>query len=1165
MISQKTIDAVQALDIETILKPYVKLSRRGSTLMGCCPFHNERDPSFAVSNGMYYCHSCQKGGNAVGFVMEKEGLSWIQAIEEIAKQNNIPIERIESKLSDEERAKQQERQEILAAIDAVQTFFRDNLRLGVSEDARQAREYAYNRWGEELCAKWGVGYASDSQDFRTWYKSKGFSDELLLKAGILNRPQDRDYTYPVFQRRVTIPVYNSARRIIAYTARTLNPEEPAKYVNSPNTKLFVKSDNLFGINIMARGAKSSPYVIVVEGAPDAMKLHQLGLESAIALMGTSMSDKQLDTLKRYTSALCFIPDADVPKDRVRMPAGVGAVIRNGTNAMRKGFEVTVRELPFHSEPRFRPKTLKEKMADRENLLVEKKMEAKASGMSRKEWTVLSLTEDEIASIPDTIEDGVELSKNDADSYLQTKEMFFDLEEKHFVVWLAEKRFYLAHSLAAKRNVVREVADLLRFIKDKTILDECIEALSQIEGKTKLWRDALSRARAEAVKSKEAKRTERDKEAEKIERLRQCNLTIIDHCFHSYDDEGEPIRLSNFEMELLYHIMDEVNGVRIFSITNKYNETKKIEFRESELCSLTTFQQRVGSIGNYIWRAKIDKLNNVKEYLYRQTESAERVKKLGWDITREFYAFGNGIWYDGEFYPVDDLGIVKLPTNAVYYIPAKSKMYENNLEIYQFERSFVHENRSGLKLHDFASQLIKVFGDNAMVAIGYLLASLFRDVVFKRAHHFPILNLFGEKGTGKTTLATCLQSFFQKVIDPPNLGVTSIPAMNDKMSDAVNSLIVLDEYKNDLDARKIAFLKGLWGGGGQTKKNVNTDGKASQTFISATLALCGQDKPTQDMALFTRVLFLAFHKTSFTKAERDAYDDLVALCNLGNTHLTLELLNHRELFERNFSSVYGAIKAELSKMLENEKIHDRIFGNWIIPLAAFRTLESVIEMPFSYSDLLQVVIRCMRLQNETSQESSEMGDFWDALQGFHTQGRAIDKAHFRIKWHRSFRSTTMKEEMVFAEPTPILYLNRAAVAGLFNGRSSSNATSNRSNWSTILSYLNSHPSCLGLKQDRFIILLANGTPDYNYESVNGSQIKKLKVNRPKALCFNYAMLKQEFGLNLETEVISESDDLGEDPELDTDSSYQNQPHSPKSISPSQPSIFDTQNRKDELPF
>ena len=473
-----------------------------------------------------------------------------------------------------------------------------------------------------------------------------------------------------------------------------------------------------------------------------------------------------------------------------------------------------------------------------------------------------------------------------------------------------------------------------------------------------------------------------------------------------------------------------------------------------------------------------------------------------------------------------MGIVRGINGKSFYIPATSKIYLNNPEIFQFERLMVHENRNGIKLYDYVKRLMEVFGENASVAFCYLLATLFRDIIFRRTRHFPILNLFGEKGTGKTTLATSLQSFFLHGVDPPNLGVTSVPAMNDRVSQAVNTLAVLDEYKNDLDIRKIAYLKGLWGGGGQTKKNTNTDGMAAQTIVTTGVALCGQDKPTQDMALYTRVIFLAFSKTSFNQNEKRAYEDLVSVCNMGLTHLTLEILGHRELFEKNFPEIYSITKRELAAKLENETIHDRIFGNWVIPLATFRTLETVIDVPFSYAELFETAVRGIRNQNELAQESSEIADFWSMLQGFQTSGKCIEKAHYRIRYMKSFRPLSVKEDIEFKEARPILYLNTAAVASLFNSRNAG-STSNRSNWSTIMSYLKSHASYLGLKQDRFTILLPSGLPDYTIDIVNGEQVKKVKVNRPKALCFDYLQLKETFGLDLETEVVAEVQDMQEE--------------------------------------
>ena len=425
-----------------------------------------------------------------------------------------------------------------------------------------------------------------------------------------------------------------------------------------------------------------------------------------------------------------------------------------------------------------------------------------------------------------------------------------------------------------------------------------------------------------------------------------------------------------------------------------------------------------------------------------------------------------------------------------------------MDLFDYMREQNMEKESPLAARLRPTTLDEVVGQEHIIGKDKLL---YRAI---KADKLSSIIFYGPPGTGKTTLATSLQSFFLHGVDPPNLGVTSVPAMNDRVSQAVNTLVVLDEYRNDLDIRKIAYLKGLWGGGGQTKKNTNTDGMAAQTIVSTGVALCGQDKPTQDMALYTRVIFLAFSKTSFNQSEKRNYEDLVALCNMGLTHLTIEILSHRELFEKNFPETYSITKRELAAKFENESIHDRIFGNWVIPLAAYRTLETVLDVPFSYAELFETAVNGIRSQNELAQESSEVADFWSMLQGFQTSGKCVDKAHYRIRYMKSFRPISVKEDMEFKEARPILYLNMAAVASLFNNRNM-NATANRSNWSTIMSYLKSHSSFLGLKQDRFTILLPSGLPDYSIEVVNNEQVRKVKVNRPKALCFDYLQLKEAF--------------------------------------------------------
>ena len=1094
MISEATINKVRDVDIEDVLKPYVGLKRKGSSLVGLCPFHSEKTPSFAVSpqKGLYHCFGCNRGGDAISFVMEKENLSFTDAVVFIAKHHGIAVEYVEEERSEEETSEARHKESLLIALEQVQKFFYGSLRKTDDLESRQARDYAYGRWPDETCSVAGIGYApKDGSLFMDYCRKSFISEEALFELGLLRRSEDGG-AYAMFRQRIMIPIRDRWGRVTAYTARYIgtNPKAP-KYVNSATSPVYSKGDTLFGIDRASR-VRNSDYFIVVEGAPDVLRMQSVGYDNTVAALGTAWTDNQFTLLKKFTSAICFVPDSDVADGKAYGP-GFEAVMANGAAAVRKGFHVTVRELPF----------------------------AKAV-----------IPDDELQTqYPDGITDGALRErpvKNDADSYIRSKEDFISLDEKHFIVWLAQKRFLVADSLVEERKCVAEIADLLRYVDDQLVFDQCIEQLSRLHGKAKLWRDAVTQARGEARKRKD-RATPMDERQREAELLRQFGLFVRDNCYYSTpDDDGEPVRISNFIMEPLFHIEDESNGTRIFRMRNMYNVCRVVELKESELCSLSNFQQKVGSLGNYVWLSKIDKLNRVKEYLYSKTDTAERIRKLGWNAEEGFFAFGNGILDGGTFKKADDLGIIRGVNGKAFYLPGHSKIYLHNPEIYQFERLMVHENRSGVKLYDYVSLLMDVFGENATVAFCYLLATLFRDVVFKRTRHFPILNLFGEKGTGKTTLATSLQSFFLHGVDPPNLGVTSVPAMNDRVSQAVNTLTVFDEYKNDLDIRKIAYLKGLWGGGGQTKKNTSTDGMAAQTIVSTGVVLCGQDKPTQDMALYTRVLFLAFSKTSFSQAEKKRYEDLVALCNMGLTHLSVEILNHRKLFERNFPEIYSITKRELATKLGNETVHDRIFGNWVIPLTTFRTLETVIEAPFSYAELFDISLRGLRNQNELAQESSEIADFWNMLQGFQTSGKCIENAHYRIRYMRSFRPLSSKEAIEFKEARPILYLNTAAVSSLFGSRSM-NATANRSNWSTVMSYLKSQPSFLGLKQDRFTILLPNGQPDYSVEFVNGQQVRKVRVNRPKALCFDYLQLKENFGFDLETEIVADIDILDSEPD------------------------------------
>lgn len=1070
MISQTTIDRVRELPITDVLGRYASLKRQGANYVCRCPFHGERTASLTMSpiKNLWHCFGCGKGGDAISFVQEHCNLDFQGAVEEIAKNHGVQIERIEKKQTAEQIAANQRRESLYLAMEQVQSFFTQQLK-AETPDAESARNYAYGRWSEEFCDCAGIGLApASSYELLDFCKSRSLDTELLLHLGVLAVGRHEE-PYPMLRGRVTIPIYSRTNRIIGFTARTLK-DDKVKYLNLTNSDIFNKSETVFGINTAARAARASDFLILVEGAPDVLRLQSVGLENAVATLGTAWTEKHFSAIRRLSNNLCFIPDSDTPKGKAKLGAGFEAVLKNGAEAMRQGFNVTVRELPFADD------------------------------------------------------DGTPV-KNDADSHIRCQDDFYALKERHFVVWLAEKRFPMAKTLSKVRETATEIVSLLSRTDDKVLVTQCAEQLAKIHGSVEMWNNLLGSSvhttTVTDVNSPTSSNAPAISQDERLKELLKKFSLYIRQNMYFYSGGEEPVRLSNFILEPMYHIKDESNGTRIFRIVNEYRDKEVVEFREADLVSLSAFQQKVGSLGNFIWKAKIDKLNIVKELLYTITDSAELVKQMGWDAVHEHYVWGNGILKDGTFHKVDDLGIVSLEDRK-YYIPATSVMYRNNPTIFQFERLFQHENRSAITLTDFAQKVIDVFGDNGKIGLCFLFASLFRDIIYPIKNCFPLLNLFGLKGTGKTSLATTLQSFFIHSVDPPSIGIASIPSMNDRVSQVTNAMVVFDEYKNDMDERKIAYLKALWGGAGQTKKNMNGDGKAAQTVVTAAVCICGQDLPTRDIALYSRVIHLTFTRPSFNAEERHRFDELKEISNFGNTHLAIEVLNQRKVMENQYRANHSIVRKELSAELADEEIEDRVFDNWVVPLATFRTLEASLRLQFTYPEMLDITLAGIRYQNEGCKKNTEMAEFWEVIDSLHSQGRILDKAHFRIKYLTEFRAIGRDEPVKFAKPTPVLFINPSAVSALYTGRIAGGAVSKgTNNWGTVLTYLKVQPSFLGLKQDRFNILLPNGALDYTIENEGGRQVRKLKVNRPKALCFDYSILKEKYAINLETSSVSEN--------------------------------------------
>ena len=324
-------------DIVDVVSQYVKLTRKGSSYFGLCPFHNEKTPSFSLTPGkqMYYCFGCGAGGNVFNFIMEYENYTFGEALKHLADRAGVELPKIE--YSKEVRQKAQEKAELLEINKQAAQYFYYQLR---TDKGQRGYEYLKNRGlSEETMRKFGLGYSDKFSDgLYRFLKSKGYQDERLRESGLFN-VDERHGMYDKFWNRVIFPIMDVNNRVIGFGGRVMGDAKP-KYLNSPETKIFDKSRNLYGLNI-ARTTRRK-YLILCEGYMDVIAMHQAGFNNAVASLGTALTSGHASLLKRYTQEVLLLYDSD--------EAGIRAALRGIPILREAGVNSRVVSLKPYKDP-----------------------------------------------------------------------------------------------------------------------------------------------------------------------------------------------------------------------------------------------------------------------------------------------------------------------------------------------------------------------------------------------------------------------------------------------------------------------------------------------------------------------------------------------------------------------------------------------------------------------------------------------------------------------------------------------------------------------------------------------------------------------------------------------------------------------------------------------
>jgi len=905
------------------------------------------------------------------------------------------------------------------------------------KSSTEAKNYIENRFTNEEYAEFNIGYADNS--------FTSLIDAAIHSGFTLNLLLDAgliskkaDKHYDFFIDRLIFPIISLSGQVIGFNGRQLKiNKEYGKYINVRNTEVFNKSRSFYGINSAIKSIRELKYAIIVEGNTDVMRMQLRGFPNTIAPLGTSFTIIHAEVLKRFVNRAVLIMDGD--------SAGSRSNNVSAYKMLSKGIIPQIVVLPKGEDP---------------DTFFKKE--------DRTEW----------------------FSENKSD----------------FIMMMCEKSFdSVGNDPTLKAEAASEIGELLSLIEDDFILENYVSDIIKQYNRYGIGKRLLNKA---ILKHK----PESTQNKQKVSEESLSGLTskqqndLLKYSFY----EGENVKeknqfmfgtgnnVSNFIIRPIFHVKSLMNTRKLFELENKEGEKIKIDIDMQEMTSLNAFRKVIEGQGNFIFEGNETQFMKIRSKLYDNTLYCEAIDYLGWQ-PEGFWAWANGIQTNDKFMPTDSNGIVKLKSKN-YYIPAFSSIYIEDRTLFVEERKFKLID-TNISLAEWSELFVKVYGDNGKMGIAFWTATLFRDHILRIFKNFPLLNLFGPKGTGKSQMAMSMMALFGEPQVTANIHNITKAGLADHISRFINAFAWIDEYKNALDFDKIETLKSIYDSIGRSRMNMDKGKKKETTLVNSAVILSGQEMPTADIALFSRVIFLMFTQSEFDDNAKADYDKLKSIERNGLSNYSNNIIKHFIYFEQEFYKNYDLVLSELSKLLKDNGVEDRVLRNWASIIASFRVISQKIEFSFDYSDLIEVSIKGIITQTRQSTRSDEIGIFWDIMESLFDHDNLISGWNFKIDFCDSLK--TKKNDIIFTEPKSVLKFKFSSIASLYSeyGRKMGIKTLPHD---TLRTYLENHKYFIGVsKVERFRYI--------EFSKEDGQNMDHNQVT--SAYCFDYDKL----AINLEREL------------------------------------------------
>lgn len=930
-IKNEIIDKIYECDLceaigRVYLDPSYKILSNG-TAKGLSPFVNERTPSFVVSNVKMIWKdfaSGRAGKSVIDFIQAYKNLDFPEAVKLSCEVLNIPIEY--EKETEAQKAKRQEKKSLLEILQDVKKNYLENF-----PKLSHAQKYMQERgFSEELLEDFEIGYALAGM-YEVLKERGQVSEGVAL--GVLKAYQNGGY-YDFFKGRIIFPISDKHGHCVGFGGRVMPSEAKEgtpKYLNSPESEVFHKSELLYGFHLARNSMAQRGEVYLVEGYTDVMRMHQIGLRNCVATLGTALSAQHLSEIKKLCKKLIIFRDSD--------KAGETAAYRDMGLALEAG--LFVERVVFPSESKEDPDSI-----------------------GQREGAVALIEGARCDAVLHYLQGAYEEALVRADT--KGKKVILMPEDK-------KRLSDLALELIGKIPDVVTRDAYMEQVKARFGIKVAIEKPKE----EKIVFDTPRLFSMGDIDPLEDYQFPKEVEDPSVYKNEILEYGVFQHANRIYCNTGSAFYdVSNFSIEIIQHMQDEQFPMKLIRICNVHGVEKIFDVLSEKINTLNSFKNVVTSYGNFSFSGSAAQHERLLRYLFDRMGTGRKIDVLGWQA-EGFWVWNNKIVIPGlREEAINSEGLFKYQNDS-YYIPSANKNFEKNMYKYGAQKKF-RSIPTEVSLPQYLKQLYKVHRGHAITGILFGIGSLFQDIVVSCTGFFPILFYFGPASTGKDNICEAIQSFVGQPQTAIQLegSASTIKAQIREFAQFSNGISQLSEYKRG-NPQVDGIIKGLWDRRGYKRGSIESRVAVDEVPIISSTLLTGNDSPDAE-ALITRLIWEEMKTQEFSDEAKAAYNKLKDMCRRGVSGISDWLLHKRAVFQEHFLEVYREKKRLLSEREAIKGVPVRMIDNLAVLYAVYGIFEREGIFPFWQEDMERHFDSLIENQRRKIESDSVYQRFWDCF-------------------------------------------------------------------------------------------------------------------------------------------------------------------------------------------